>query len=183
MRIATIAVIVGLLMSAALPAIAVACPWPPPPPPPPVDPPSHPPVPPETPPNDPPPADLPPTNDPIVWPEPPDDPTSIAAPEPRTFSDGPSGAQKIILVGQGVYEFYGRDNVSFATHVPAVRVDHATHERNERRDVVLTAGQPVEYLLPTGLTYLFRWTETEGHTYVRTFYVGGPGFDIEVDLR
>jgi hypothetical protein len=181
MRLATIiVVIVVLLMSAALPAIAVACPRPPDPP---IilDPPSHPPVPPEVPPNDPP-QDPPPTNDPIVWPEPPDDPTSIAAPEPRTFSDGPSGAQKVIMVGSGVYEFYRRDNVRFDTHVPAVAVDHAAHERNEYRDVVLTPGQPTEYLLPVGLTYLFKWTPDEGHIYVRTFAIGAPGADIEINL-
>jgi hypothetical protein len=175
MRTLSLTIVTIVILLAALPAIAVACPWPPPPP-------SHPPVPPETPPNDPPPADPPTIIDPVIVPEPPDDPTSIAAPEPRTFSDGPSGAQKIVMVGNGVYEFYGRDNVSFATHVPSVRVDHATHERNEYRDVVLMPGQPVEYLLPTGTTYLFRWTETEGHTYIRTFYIGAPGQDMVLDL-
>lgn len=176
-------IIVVMSLSLTLVSVAAACPWQPPQPPPPPDPPTHPPVPPETPPNDPPPADLPPTNDPIITPgQPPHEPTWIEAPEPRTYSDGPSGSQKVILNGNGVYEFYGRDNVSFWTHVPAVAVDHAVHERNERRDVVLVPGQPVEYLLPVGLTYLFRWTETEGHTYVRTFYIGAPGQDMVLNL-
>ena len=175
-------IVLSILLMLAFVGTAAACPWQPPQPPPPPDPPTHPPVPPEDIPNDPPPADLPPTNDPIVWPEPPDDPTSIAAPEPRTFSDGPSGAQKIVLYGSGIYEFYGRDGVEFWTHEPAVRVEHG-QEVNQYRDVVLTPGQPVEYLLPTGLTYLFKWTEQGGHEYVRTFYIGAPGADIEVHLE
>jgi hypothetical protein len=177
-------IVLSILLTLAFVGTAAACPWQPPqpPPPPPVE---RPPVPPETPPNDPPPADLPPTNDPIITPgQPPQDPpTSIAAPEPRTYSDGPSGAQKVILNGAGVYEFYGRDNVRCDTHVPSVAVDHAVHERNEYRDVVLTAGQPVEYLLPTGLTYLFRWTEQGGHEYIRTFYIGAPGQDMVLNLE
>lgn len=160
MRTLSAVVIVVLVLLAAFQVVG-ACPDPPPPPRP-----TREPVPTEPIPND------PPQDEPVPTPLTP--PTCIAAPTPgsRTFSDGPTSAQKVILHGAGIVEMY---------EAGALRIEHGM-ETNQRRDIVLTPGQSAEYFVPVGVTEVYYWTEQGGHRLVEVLDVAQVGDDIELWL-